>query len=166
MANSEREHVNVEIQRLQREQDFHQCAEFMANSDPWLTLRRTYDVILGILRNPAKEVYGAMIQGQLAGCIILDLNGVFRGYIQALAVMPEWRNHQIGSQLIAFAEARVFREAPNVFICVSSFNQNAQRFYARQGYERVGELKNFVVAGHSEFLLRKTIAPLSDFTPT
>ena len=50
-------------------------------------------------------------------------------------------------------------------MCVSSFNQDAQRLYLRLGYELVGELKNYIVAGYSESLLRKTIAPLIEFKP-
>lgn len=161
----ERNGVDVDIRRLQSDAEAQQCAELMAHSEPWITLRRDYAESLRLLQNPAKEVYVARHAGQFAGFIILDSNGGFRGYIQTIAVMPAWRNHGLGSQLIEFAEERIFREFPNVFICVSSFNPNAQRFYARLGYERVGELKNYVVAGHSEFLLRKTIAPLAEFTP-
>ena len=50
-----------------------------------------------------------------------------------------------------------------MFICVSSFNPGAQRFYRSLGYETIGELKDFVVRGHSEILLRKTIAPWREF---
>ena len=78
-------------------------------------------------------------------------------------MIPEWRNRGIGTNLIRFAEKRILREAPNVFICVSSFNKGAERLYRRLGYEVVGELRDYVVAGHSETLLRKTIAPLSGF---
>ena len=166
MIPNDGDRVELEIRRLQHDDEVHQCAQLMANSEPWITLRRTYQESLRILRNPSKEVYVAMITGKIGGFTILDLNGAFRGYIQTIAVIPEWRNHGIGSKLIKFAEERIFREAPNVFICVSSFNPNAQRLYARLGYERVGELKDYVVAGHSEFLLRKTIAPLTEFKPT
>jgi len=66
----------------------------------------------------------------------------------------------VGRALIDYAEQRIFRETPNVFICVSDFNQEAQGFYAKMGYERVGELRDFIVAGHAEFLLRKSIGPI------
>lgn len=62
-----------------------------------------------------------------------------------------------------FAEKRIFVETPNVFKCVSSFNQNAQAFCKKLGYVIVGELKDYIVSGHSEILLRKTIGPLKDF---
>ena len=62
-----------------------------------------------------------------------------------------------------FAGKRIFVETPNVFKCVSSFNQNAQAFCKKLGYVIVGELKDYIVSGHSEILLRKTIGPLKDF---
>jgi len=62
-----------------------------------------------------------------------------------------------------YVEKRILSETPNVFICVSSFNGRVQRLYERRGYEVVGELKNWIVPGHSEILLRKTIAPLTEF---
>ena len=71
-----------------------------------------------------------------------------------------FRGRGVGKALIEFAEKRIFRETPNVFICVSDFNVDAQAFYARLGYQRVGELKDFIIAGHAEILLRKTIGPI------
>jgi ribosomal protein S18 acetylase RimI-like enzyme len=53
------------------------------------------------------------------------------------------------------------QQTANVFMCVSSFNIEAKRLYIRLGYEVVGELRDYIVAGHSEILLRKTIGPLA-----
>ncbi len=158
-----REITDLKIKRLQHDAEIHQCAQLMADSEPWITLQRTYEDSVRILRNPSKEVYVAVIKTKVAGFTILDMNGAFKGYIQTVAVMPEWRNQGIGSKLIRFAEERIFRDTPNVFMCVSSFNKNAQRLYTRLGYERIGELKDYIVSGHSEIILRKTIAPLMEF---
>ena len=49
---------------------------------------------------------------------------------------------------------------------VSSFNKKAQELYERLGYETVGELKDYIVPGHSEILLRRTIAPITEFKRT
>jgi ribosomal-protein-alanine N-acetyltransferase len=62
-----------------------------------------------------------------------------------------------------YVEKRILNETPNVFICVSSFNERVQKLYERRGYEVVGELKNWIVPGHSEILLRKTIGLLTEF---
>lgn len=151
------------IRRAMNDAELELCARTMANSEPWLTLRRTFEDSVALLSNVTKEVYLAAHESEIAGFIILDMNGAFKGYLQTICVMPSCRGHGVGTQLIAFAEQRIFREAPNVFMCVSSFNPEARKLYLRLGYEIVGVLKDYVVAGHDEILLRKTIAPLHAF---
>lgn len=165
MTTKHSEHGELEIRPLEHQHEAQVCAELMASSEPWITLGRTYEQSLSLLRDPSREVYIALHGEEIVGFIILVMNGAFRGYIQSIAVMPEWRNQRIGSQLLQFAEKRIFQGTPNVFLCVSSFNPDAQRLYSRLGYEKIGELKDYIVAGHSEFLLRKTIGPLTEFTP-
>ncbi len=141
------------------------CAEIMANTEPWITLRRDSAHSLKLLSDPGLEVYVAQSGDALAGTIAVDMRGSFVGYIRVLVVAPDWRSRGVGAQLIRFAEDRIFRESPNVFLCVSSFNPRAQHFYQRLGYERIGEIKNYVIAGSSEFLMRKTIGPRTGFQP-
>ena len=155
--------VGVEIRRLHHADEAHQCARLMANSEPWVTLRRTYDDSMRMLTDPSKEVYLAAVKGEIVGFIILQMCGAFIGYIQTVGIIPEWRNKGIGTRLLRFAEERILSETPNVFMCVSSFNKEALRLYKRLGYEIVGELKDYIVSGHSEILLRKSIAPLTGF---
>jgi ribosomal protein S18 acetylase RimI-like enzyme len=158
--------IDVEIRRLQREDEARPCAKLMATSEPWVTLRRTYDNSLKMLNHPSREVYVARVKDEVVGFIVLIMSGALVGYIQTVGVMPEWRNKGIGSKLVKFAEDMVFSKAPNVFLCVSSFNKKAQELYKRLGYETIGELKDYVVPGHSEILLRKTIAPITEFKRT
>lgn len=153
----------TDIRPLQNAAEVHACAQTMATSEPWLTLGRGYDECRNILSDVSKETYVAYEKDRLAGFIVLNLQGAFRGYIQTVCVMPEWRGQGVGSALIKFAEARIFRDFPNVFMCVSSFNPNAQKLYLRLGYEIIGELKDYIIAGHSEILLRKTIGPTTEF---
>jgi len=49
-------------------------------------------------------------------------------------------------------------------MCVSSFNANAQRLYARLGYEVVGTLRSYIVVEHDEILLRKTRGSWREFS--
>jgi hypothetical protein len=37
--------------------------------------------------------------------------------------------------------------------------------YERLGYRFVGEIPDYIVRGHSEILLRKTLGPLREFEP-
>lgn len=135
----------------------------MAQSDPWVTLGRDYASSLKIMRDPAREVYVALDGDTVLGFVILVMQGAFVGYIQSICVSPEARGRGVGSQLMAFAEEYIFKQSPNVFICVSSFNPDALRLYERLGYQLIGELENYIVDGHSELLLRKTVGPLREF---
>ena len=152
--------MSVDIRPIATHDEIGHCARLMAGSEPWITLRRDVEQARRILSNPALERYVARDDGALAGFLILDLQGVFAGYLKTVCVAPEFRNLGIGTTLVHFAEDRIFREHQNVFLLVSSFNRDAQRLYERLGYEVVGELRDFVVQGHSEILLRKTIGPL------
>lgn len=156
---------DVLIRPLQAETEAQIGGEMMASTDPWITLRRDAAHAQKMLSDPGLEVYVAAAGREIAGLIGLDMRGSFVGYIRVLVVAAAWRNRGVGAQLIQFAENRIFRESPNVFLCVSSFNPRAQKFYARLGYERIGELKDYIIAGASEFLMRKTIGPRRGFQP-
>jgi len=156
----------IVVRRLASDGDARACAEIMASSEPWVTLGRDYVASMQLLRDPSREAYVATrVEGAaVLGFVILAMQGAFVGYIQSIAVREDWRGRGLGSRLIAFAESRVLREAPNVFICASSFNTRARSLYERLGYETVGELRDYVVRGHSEWLLRKSVGPLADWT--
>jgi len=154
------------IRLLQGSSEAEHCARLMAESQLWQTLRRDFEHCLKAVTDPIREVYVARVGDEFAGFIILALRGPFPGYIQTIAVTPGRRRQGIGGKLIAFAEARIFPNFPNVFLCVSSFNHDAQRLYQRLGYQQVGELRDYVAAGHSEILMRKTLGPIADYIPT
>jgi ribosomal-protein-alanine N-acetyltransferase len=153
----------VRIRRLFDIGEAETCARMMSASEPWITLRRGYEDSLRQLTDPLKEGYLSTSQDDIVGFMILNMKGAFVGYIQTVCVAPEWRNQGIGTQLVDFAEKRIFTEAPNVFLCVSSFNTKAKDLYKRLGYEIIGELKDYIVSGQSEILMRKTLAPLTEF---
>ncbi len=154
----------IVIKKLENSDEINICAQMMANSEPWISLGRDYKASVQTLSVPSKEIYLALSGDEIVGFIILNMQGAFIGYIQTACVSPEWRGKGIGSKLLDFAEERILSETPNVFMCVSSFNGKAQRLYQRLGYEIVGELKDYIVSGHSEILMRKTISPISEFT--
>ncbi len=153
----------IAIRPLDQAAEAEECARLMASSEPWLTLRRSYDACLKIVSDTSKEVYVAFVGGRLVGFLIINMKGAFVGYIQTICVRPDSQGQGFGSCLVRWAESRIFRESPNVFMCVSSFNHSAYKLYERLGYTVVGELKDYLVRGHSEVLLRKSIAPLGEF---
>jgi len=155
----------IMIRRMQGEAETRVCTEAMVNSEPWLTLRYSYEITYKVITDPAREPYVAVADSEITGFIVLNLVGPLRGYIQTICVLPAWRGKGIGRRLLTFAEEHIFREFPNVFLFVSSFNEAAQEFYASLGYQKVGEVPDYVVKGHSEYLMRKTIGPMAEFAP-
>ena len=147
---------------LDSDADRQRCARLMSSSEPWLTLGRTYEASYDLLGDPTREIYVAKVGEELAGFLILLMQGALVGYIQTICMAPEHRNRGLGQRLLAYAEERIFRDSPNVFLCVSSFNTGAQRLYLRLGYELIGEFRDYIVRGHSELLMRKTRGPLSE----
>lgn len=155
---------SVVIRELRDNDEVAACAEIMSTSEPWITLGRTKEQAARILSDrDAHEVYVAIHEDDVVGFVILVLKGAFVGYIRTVAVHSDWRSRGLGRRLIWFAEERSFRESPNVFLCVSSFNQRARALYERLGYEAVGELRDYIIRGHSELIMRKTLGPHSDF---
>lgn len=155
----------IEIGRLSGDAEARACAAMMASSDPWLHFGRTFEQCLARLTNPSGEVWVARAGGVPRGFIILILEGAFVGYIQIVCVEASARGAGLGSHLVAFAEERIFREFPNVFLCVSAYNPRARALYERLGYTLVGELNDYLTRGESEFLMRKSVGPLTGFLP-
>lgn len=154
---------DLEIRMLENTGEAESCARMMAESEPWRTLGRDYEASLEIVSDPSLEVYLALLDGEIVGFVVISMTGAFIGYVKSICTAPEWRSRGVGSRLMSFVENRIFREAPNVFICVSDFNEDAQKLYRRLGYEVIGELRDYLVSGRSEILMRKTIAPLAEF---
>ena len=139
---------------------FNECARMMETSDPWITLGMNYQQCRLAFDGPCKEIYVAEFENKLAGFVILQVCGTFKGYIQSICVAEGCRGRGIGKQLLQFCERRILAISPNVFICVSSFNKRAIKLYYEMGFKLVGELTNFVKEGFAELLLRKSVGPI------
>jgi ribosomal-protein-alanine N-acetyltransferase len=140
-----------------------QCAELMSTSEPWITLKRTHHDTVKIIADEASEVHLAILRDEMIGFAIIKMQGSLVGYIQSIVLISQYRRQGIGGKFMEYLERRIFSEQPNVFICVSSFNPDAKRLYEELGYETIGALNDYIVRGHSEILMRKSIAPLSEY---
>ncbi len=140
------------------------AALIMSGSDVWKRLGRTFENTYRSVSHPAFEKLVTVAEGKVVGiCVMAIALPLIKGYIGALAVDAGWRGKGIGSRLLAAAEARIYSESPNVFLCVSSFNPEARRFYERAGYAAVGELLDYQIRGESEIFMRKTKGPWDEF---
>jgi ribosomal-protein-alanine N-acetyltransferase len=137
-------------------EDSEWCACLMASTEPWITLRRDLPACHQALQRPGTELFVARDRDkEPAGFILLAPYGMAASpYIASIAVAAGARGQGVGSQLLRFAEQH-FAGRGHLFLLVSSFNHRAQQLYRRHGYEFIGELKDYVVAGHSELIFHK-----------
>ncbi|HLZ42518.1 MAG TPA: N-acetyltransferase [Candidatus Sulfotelmatobacter sp.] len=141
------------------EADYEWCARLMATSEPWMTLRRDLEGCRAALTRPGTELFLARDEraGQRFGFILLAAYGFAASpYVASIGVAPESRGRSVGSQLMAFAEQR-YVDRGHLFLLVSSFNPRAQSFYRERGYQFVGELKEYIIPGHSELIFHKRL---------
>lgn len=141
-----------------------ECAGLMAANDPWKKVGRTIEDCVSNFSNPSYQHYILMHDDQVKGFLIVILNGLLGGgFIKSLFVSPELQGAGLGKKLLEFGEGLIFAQFANSYLCVSSFNKNAQLFYKNNGYAIVGELSELIVPGHAEILLRKTKGPTSQY---
>jgi [ribosomal protein S18]-alanine N-acetyltransferase len=141
------------------EPDDHEwCACLMASSEPWITLQRDLSACRQVIKRPSTELFIAWDRNsQKLGFILLAPYGLAGSpYIASIAVSPDAQGQTVGSQLMQFTEQH-FHDRSHLFLLVSSFNSRAQHFYRRHGYEFIGELKDYIVAGHSELIFHKSL---------
>lgn len=99
-----------------------------------------------------------------------DSGGIFGGlqamfdseaiYIEALWIEENLRKQGYGKKLLAAAEREAFKNGCR-FSLVDTWDFQAEEFYLKNGYEKIGELKNYW-HGHSKLFLRKKLHA-SDF---
>lgn len=150
----------IKIKKLESKDEAEACARIIAESDPWKKLKFSYEECLQSFSEQLLEFYIAVEKNTTIGFISIQMEGAFTGYIKRICIHPGWRGKGIGTKLMHFAEDRIFSVKPNVFICVSSFNLKAKELYLKLGYEVIGEIKDYIVSGYSEIILRKTKGPI------
>ena len=156
----------MKIELTTNEIELDECAQIMCCTEPFVTLKFAIEKCRAVVRGEFKEVYVARAENEIAGFVVVQTYGLMRGYIQTIALKPEFRNKGIGTALLKFSEERILKEFPNVFMCVSSFNYEAQKLYYRLGFEKIGTLTNHIIQGADEYILRKQKCPVMDFNPT
>lgn len=139
-----------------KRRDIPACDRMTAVSEPWKTLGEGIDFAHYI---KLKQAYVCIKGTQVGGFVIFTPEPVFArgGYLRAIGVSPAMQGQGIGRKLMTFAEKMTARTAPNLYLCVSSFNRPAQAFYKNLGYARIGKIPDLILEGKSEYVYRKQL---------
>jgi ribosomal protein S18 acetylase RimI-like enzyme len=100
------------------------------------------------------------VEGQEAGAMSVRDPWLKGPYLELLALLPPFQSQGLGSTILDWLEGHACAQgARNVWVCASSFNARALRFYERHGFERAAVLPGLVADGYDEILLRKFPLP-------
>src|SRR5262249_44363168 len=112
-----------------------------------------------LLAHTRGEIVVARRRAETVGVAIYWTDGTMpmSAYLRLLAVRDGARGEGFGAALLRYVEHQVARRRPSLFLCCTSTNEGARRFYERHGYEAVGVLTNLVVDGIDEVLYRKVL---------
>lgn len=136
------------------------AAGVLSGSDPWLTLGRGFDACLAACTSSLDVLEIAESAGERCGLVLVRPAGVAGApYIVSIAVAPAFRSRGIGAALLEHVERTYRGRSRHLFLCVSSFNLRARRFYERHGFEAVGTLKAFLIEAADEILMYKRLVP-------
>ncbi len=148
----------MEILRAE-DADYEWAAQLMARNEPWITLRCGPEKCHAAVRRPGTELFVARQDEQRLGFVLLAVHGLAGSpYVASIAVDETARGRGIGSELLRFAEERYRESHHHIFLLVSSFNLRARRLYERFGYRQVGKIPDYVIPGHSEWIMHKRLA--------
>lgn len=143
------------------ESDKDSVIDILTTSQPWTTLGYTQSDWQRYFTPLAagREAYVLEADHRPAGFAILRPKFLLGDYLELFGVAAWARGQALGAQLLRHIEALSFSRGKNLFACVSEFNESGRRFYAAHGYQEVGLLKDLLVAGKHEILLRKSTGP-------
>lgn len=103
-----------------------------------------------------KQIHVALnTKGRCIGYIWVQKDGGFSHYpyLRSFAVQRRYRNEGIGTALLHYFEQ--LTPSHRFFILVSELNNEAMRFYKRNGYMAVGKVPDLFRPGISEIILTK-----------
>lgn len=76
-------------------------------------------------------------------------------YLRLIGVRADCAARGIGAALLTEIEAQA--ASRDLFLLVSDFNEGAQRFYRRMGYEQIGAIPGYVLPDVTELIFRKLL---------
>ncbi len=142
-------------------EDLQSCARLAASS----SLKDVYgfteegwlEKLSGAPKDENNLLFVAWVGDRIAGFAWVHVRGAFlvAPYLRFIAVDPLFQGFGIGKCLLDEFETKTKQLGRSYFLLVSDFNTGAQHFYEKQGYRRIGELKDFVVPGVQEIIMVK-----------
>jgi ribosomal protein S18 acetylase RimI-like enzyme len=105
------------------------------------------------------EIHIAMENDICVGVMRIDTHGAFGGFsfLRLIGVKADYRSKGIGKEMLEYFENIAAEQNKKAFLMVADFNGEAQKFYNKQGYTKVGEIADIYKDGVIEYLMMKIL---------
>jgi ribosomal protein S18 acetylase RimI-like enzyme len=131
----------------------------IAGMEPWSQINFPASHLEAFLtaEDPALSRHAVFVGGVPAGAIAIRSPWLRGPYLQVLAILPDFQGQGFGAILLDWFEREASPNSRWLWLCHSGFNRRAGTFYARHGFETVTELRDLLIDGGDEVLMRKRI---------
>lgn len=148
--------------RLASKSDYESLAKFISDDVAWNRYGIDYQEALKLISTAEDDFYVVENGEGVIGFCAVRLNGVgnIGAYIRMIFVDWHYRCQGFGKQLLEHVGKIIVKQIPNIFLICSIDNTKAQKFYEREGFKRVGIMKDLVKPGHDEILYWKSAGSL------
>jgi N-acetylglutamate synthase-like GNAT family acetyltransferase len=148
--------------RLMRESDIAPLAAWMVKTPLWQRYGLTVARASANFQNGMAQSEWLIVaeeSGDVCGFAWAIPKGAFgrSPYLRLIGVRADKAGSGIGAGLLNEVERKSAEIADDLFLLTSDFNESAQQFYKRQGYEQVGAITGYVVADVTELIFRKRV---------
>ncbi len=133
-------------------------AEAIVAIPPWSVMNYSANALAKFLasHDGGTTRYLVQVGNEPAGAVSVRFPWLKGPYLELLALLPSFQGRGIGSEIIGWFEQEGIRlGARNLWVCASSFNARAVRFYRRHGFHEAATFSGLVADGYDEILLRK-----------
>jgi ribosomal protein S18 acetylase RimI-like enzyme len=144
-------------------QDIPIAAEWMVTIPLWrrygLTANRAAEGFEKALRDGDILQVADLDEDRCCGFAWAMIGGAFGRsvYLRLIGVRADAASRGVGAKLLDNVEQVAAALSDSLFLLVSDFNTDAQRFYQRQGYQTVGRIPGYVLPDVDELIFWKRL---------
>ena len=115
-----------------------------------LLKRELGKIILKELDNPQEAFFFAEHKDRVIGTILVSHDGR-KGWINRLAVIPEYRDKGLAAKLIETAEKFLSEQNIEIFAClIEEWNKSSKQLFQKLGYKRTDDIIYYTKKKHLE----------------
>ncbi len=147
------------LARLSKEQTI-SLGIALSRINPWKELGTEPEAISGRCGTKGNKEpgWGIFFDEKPVGLLQVKPKWLLGPYLELIALLPEGQSRGIGTAVMKWFEHQAVQaKSRNMFLCVSTFNDKAIKFYSGLGFEKVGVIEGLIVDGYDEILMRKRL---------